>query len=213
LFGLLKKPLLEMFGRHDVSAEDIRTFADWLAIVLLANKRRTTIPYPLSATEARTAVRRAAREALPSIGHRLAIEMESAKPDEKAKLWRDVVGPVFREIWPLDVDLQSNAATFKLVQLLKGTGSAFPDAADDVIPLIRREEPTHPSVVFSIAEASEALYAAAPAKILDLLAAVVGDVPSGDVHALAKVLARVKAVSPQLADTRKFQRLTSAASL
>jgi hypothetical protein len=212
LFALIKKPLLEMFGRTDVSAEDIRTFADWLTAILLANKRRTTDYYPLSATEARAAVRRAGVEALPSVGHRLCIEMEAVKPDEKVQLWRSIVGPVFQEIWPLDIELQSRAATFKLVQLLRATGCAFPEAADSIIPLIRPDEPRGHSTVFSISEASDALYASAPAKMLDLLSAVVGDAPPGSVYALGKALARIKAVAPQLADTRKFQKLSSAAS-
>lgn len=212
LFALVKNPLLEMFGRNGVSAEDSRVFADWLTIILLANKHRTADLYPLSATEARAAVRRAGVEALPSVGHRLAIEMEAAKPEEKVKLWRTIVGPVFQEIWPLDVELQSNASTFKLVQILRASGEAFPEAADIIIPMIRPEEPRGHSAVFSIAEAPQALYAAAPAKMLDLLAAVVGDAPPGSVYALGKALSRTKAVAPELADTRKFQRLSNASS-
>jgi hypothetical protein len=212
LFALIKKPLLEMFGRSDVSADDIRVFADWLTNILLANKHRTADFYPLSATEARAAVRRAGAEALPSVGHRLAMEMEAAKPEEKVKLWRTIVGPVFQEIWPLDVELQSSASTFKLVQILRATGEAFPDAADMIISMIRPDEPRGHSTVFSIAEAPEALYAAAPAKMLDLLVALVGDAPPGSVYALGKALSRINAVEPQLADTRKFQRLSNASS-
>jgi hypothetical protein len=212
LFGRIKKPFLEMFSRNDVSAEDVRTFAVWLTVILLANKRRTADLYPLSAAEARVAVRRAGIEALPSVGHRLAMKMEAGKPGEKGRLWRNIVGAVFQEIWPLDMELQSSAATFKLVQLLESTGDAFPEAVDAVIPLIRPDEPRGHSTVYSIAEASEALYASAPAKVLDLLTAVVGDAPPGSVYALGKALVRIKAVAPQLAGTRKFQKLSTVAS-
>jgi len=38
LFGLLKQPLLQIFGRSDTPAEDLRFFAEWLTAVLIANQ-------------------------------------------------------------------------------------------------------------------------------------------------------------------------------
>jgi len=212
LFGLMKKPFLEMFGRSDVSSEDLRTFAEWMTTILIANKSRTDDPYPLAPTEARAALRRAGVEALSSVGHRLAIAMEGAKPEEKVERWRTIVGPVFQAIWPLDVELQSHASTFKLTQILKATGDAFAEAADIIIPLIRPDDPRGHSTIFSIAEASDALYASSPTKMLELIAAVVGESPPGSVFALGKALARVRQRDPSLANTRKFQKLLSYAA-
>jgi hypothetical protein len=47
--------------------------------------------------------------------------------------------------------------------------------------------------------------------MLDLIAAVVGDAPPGSVYGLGKVLSRLRAFDPTLADTRKFQRLLTCA--
>jgi hypothetical protein len=213
LFGLTKKPFLEMFGRSDVSFEDLRIFAGWLAGILIANIARIDDKYPLTGPEARSALRRAGSASLSSVGHRLAVEMERAKPDEKADRWRTIVGPVLQAIWPLDVDMQSNASTFKLMQILKSTGEAFPEAADIIIPLIRPDNARQHSTIFSIANAPEELYASSPAKMLDLIAAVVGEAAPGSVYALGNALSRVRAIEPNLADTRKFQRLLSYASV
>jgi hypothetical protein len=211
LFDLTKQPFLEMFGRNDMVAEDLRVFAEWLTVILIANRQHGN-RYPLMATEARAALRRAGDKALSSVGHRLAIEMEQAKPEEKITRWRAVVGPVFQAIWPLDVELQTPASTFKLAQILRAAGDAFPEAADVVIPFIRPEDPHKNTTVFSIAEAPEALYASAPGKMLDLLTAVVGVAAPGSVYSLDKAMNRIRALDPSLANTRKFQKLLSYAA-
>lgn len=212
LFGLVKKPFIEMFGRQNVSSENLRTFAEWMAIMLIANRVRSEDFYPLEPTEARAALRRAGAEALSSVGHRLAIEMGAANSSQKVNVWQTIVGPVFQTIWPIDIELQSNASTFKLVQILVATGDAFPEAAEIVIPLIRPDDSRSYSTIFSIAEASEVLYTLAPAKMLDLIVAVVGDAPQASVFALDKALSRLRTVDPTLAKTKKFQKLMSCAS-
>jgi hypothetical protein len=210
LFGLLKRPFLEMFGRTDVPSDDLRTFTDWLTLILMANKAGNS--YFLTPSEARSAVRRAGAEVLSSVAHRLAIEMEAAKTGEKRELWRTVVAPVFQEIWPLDVELQSRASTFKLVQILIATGDVFHEAADVFIPFIRPDDSPYQISIFSIAEAPEALYASSPGKMLELVSAVVGDAPPGSVRGLSKALSRIRAIEPGLANTRKFQKLLGYAS-
>jgi hypothetical protein len=206
LFGLIKEPFLQMFGRSDTSAEDLETFAGWLTAIILANQA-CDAGYPLPGTEARSALRRAGVRALSSVGHRLALEMGQATPEQKVVRWQNVVGPAFQAIWPLDVELQTSATTFELVQILCAAGDAFPEAADVVIPFIRPDNPREQTTVFSIAEAPQTLFQVAPSKMLDLIAAVVGDERPGTIYGLGKALARLKAVDPTLANTRKFQKL------
>jgi hypothetical protein len=192
LFGLTKHSFLKIFGRSDTPTEDLRTFAEWLTTLLIVNYA-SGAGYPLLDTEARSALRRAGESAMSSVGHRLAVEMSSATPEQKIERWQTVVGPVFRAIW-------------------LATDNAFPEAADFIIPFIRPDDPRAQTTVFSIAEASDALFQAAPSKMLDLIAAVVGEAPPGSVYALGKALARVRAIDPALANTRKFQKLLTFAS-
>jgi hypothetical protein len=211
LFGLIKQPFLQIFYRSDTPSDDLDTFAEWLTSIVLANQAEHA-GYPLLPTEARSALRRAGVSALSSVGHRLAVEMEHATEEEKVVRWRTVVRPVFQAIWPLDVELQTPAATFKLVQILLATGDAFPEAVDIIVPFIRPDDPREQTTVFSIAEAPDALFQAAPSKMLDMIAAVVGEAPPGSVYALGKALARLRAIDPTLANTRNFQRLLEYAS-
>lgn len=206
LMSLLKESFLTLFKRNDIPKEDIRIFADWLAVIAIVNIKNTA-GYPISMIEIRSALRQAPESSLSSIGHRLAIEMENAKPEEKVKRWREVVGPVFTSIWPLDVELQTSSSNFKLVQILRATGDAFPDAADVIIPFIRAEDERQNTSVYSISEASEILYRAAPEKMLELLTALLGDAPAGSAFGLSKALDRLRKVDPALAKKRKFQKL------
>jgi hypothetical protein len=138
--------------------------------------------------------------------------MQGAKSDEKIRRWQTVVGPVFRAIWPLDVELQTAAATFKLVQILLATGDAFPEAADAIIPFIRPDDQPSNSTIFSVARAPDALFDAAPTKMLNMIEAVVGEPPPGSVYALGTALSRLRAIAPALADSRKFQKLLTYSS-
>jgi hypothetical protein len=211
LFGLVKESFLQMFYHSGTSAEDLDTFAEWVTSILLANQAEAA-GYPLLPTEARSALRRAGASALSSVGHRLAVEMESATAEKKLARWRTVVGPVFQAIWPLDVELQTSAATFKLVQIVLATGDAFSEAVDIIVPFIRADDPREQTTVFSIAEAPDTIFRAAPSKMLDMIAAVVGEAPPGSIYALGKALERLRAIDPTLANTRKFQKLLEYAS-
>jgi len=211
LFGLTKHPFLELFGRADISDEDLRVFGEWLAVIMIANQSDGA-GYPITQTEARSALRQAGVRILPSVGHRLAVEMESAGSDEKITRWGEVVGPVFRAMWPLDVELQTSTTTFKLVQILLATGPAFPEAVEVIIPFIRPDDPQHPTSIHSISTANDDLYSASPDRMLDLVAAVVGEAPVRSAYGLGKTLERVREHAPPLADIRKFQRLRSLVS-
>jgi len=212
LFDLTKKPFLELFGRQDVKSDDLETFAEWLTVIVISNRLRPSDPYPITGHEGRAALRRAGVVVLPRVASRLAIEMVSVPAEKKAEQWRSIVGPAFDELWPIDVDLQTSQATFHLSRLLLSTGDAFHEAADVIIPFIRPEEPRAQTTSFAIRQAPDALYATAPGKMLDLVAAVVGEASTGSVFSLGGVLSKIRAVAPDLAREKKFQRLLAFAS-
>jgi hypothetical protein len=100
----------------------------------------------------------------------------------------------------------------QLVQILRATDDAFSEAADVIIPFIRPESQESHTTVFSIARFPDEFYQKSPMKMLDLLVAVVGDAPDGSVYALNEALSRLREVSPELANQRRFQKLQIAAS-
>jgi len=211
LFELTKRPLLELFARSDTGPDEARIFSQWLISVLIANRRHSAA-YPLTEAEVRSALRGAGDKALPSVAQRLMIEMKQAPEGQQVAVWRSVVGPIFEGVWPLDVSLQTSASTFALVQLLRATGEAFPLAADIVIPFIRPDgRPGHRSVI-PLIDAPEALFVSAPAKVLELTVAVVGDTADGSVYGLTQVLDHILDKAPELAETPQFRRLVNQAA-
>jgi hypothetical protein len=206
LFELTKAPFLELFGRREITEDDLDVYGDWLAIIMIAN-RSEAAGYPITPTQARSALRMAGARVLPSVSRRLADTMTSAKPEEKGARWHNVVGPVFESIWPLDAELQSSSSTFELVRILLGSGDAFPQAAETLIPFIKAEDPRQHTSVHSISTADDVIYASSPEKVLDLVTTVVGDAPSQSVYGLRRVLSRIRERAPVLAETKKFQKL------
>ena len=211
LFELTKVPFLELFARSDVSEDDLRIYGEWLVAIMVATRSQTVI-YPITAVEARSALRSAGERAMSSAAHRLAIEMERAEAATKMERWRDVVGPVFESIWPLDAELQSPSCTFNLVHILRASGPAFPASADTITPFVRPEDPRRHTSLHSISTADDAIYASSPEKVLDLAAAVVGDTPSPGWYGLTRILERIQALAPHLSTSRKFQRLLRVAN-
>lgn len=206
LFSLIKPGFLALFSRADVSDEALRSFAGWMVSILLAN-RKNNDSYDLNFIEARAALRRTRPTVLVSIAHDFAEEMQRAAPANKLAVWRDHVGPVFDGIWPKDVDLLSGTVTFKLLQILRATGKAFPMAAEVIEPFIVPEEKEQGTATYSLGDADDVLFRSAPRKMLDLVAAAVGKRPPGSVFQLQKVLDRIAVCEPALVDTRKYQSL------
>jgi hypothetical protein len=211
LFRLTKEPFLALFSRPNTPNDDIRVFSDWLAAILVANQVDSA-DYPLTSAEARAVLRRAGHQSLASFAHRLAMEMGRATPEEKEKAWSEKVGPVFQGAWPLDVELQTPSATFKLVQILLATGSAFGQAATVILPFIRPEDPRHHTSLFSIAQASADIYGVAPDKMLNLLSAIAGDAPVRSIYGLSDALIKLREKAPHLAGSKEFQKLVNQAS-
>lgn len=211
LFDLTKKPLLELLTRRETPDTEVQTYAEWIAVILLAKQGGRT-QYNLTFKEVRSVLRGTRPWGLASFAHRLAVEMQSAKPGEKMKVWSEVIKPVFHGAWPLDAELQTKAVTFKLVQLLLATGAAFSDALAIILPFVRAED-HHGSALFSLSEADEALFKRDPDGMLRLLSAVVGNAAPQSVFGLNKALTKLTNHAPHLAQTKAFQRLTEQASI
>lgn len=209
--ALTKKPFLALFGKDELNADSKHRFVEWLIVMMLENQKNEE-KYPISLGEARNALELAGADFLPSAAHQFAIKMESFEPENKLSAWNDEVAPVFEGVWPLDIDLRTPKAAYKLIQLLLASGNAFPEAAETIIPLIQSEGPEQLGV-YSISKAPDELFASYPEGMLDLVSAAIGGAPVGGVYGLDKILERIKEHAPALAKARKFWKLARIAGL
>jgi hypothetical protein len=133
--------------------------------------------------------------------------MQKAMPEDKNSVWTEVVGPVFQSVWPLDAELQTPSANSSLIQILRASGEAFPQAAEAIVPFIRPENPARHTNVHLLSRADDFMYKLAPEKMLDLLDAIVGEAPPKSVYGLAKALQRLSDGGPSFSKNRRFKKL------
>ncbi len=61
---------------------------------------------------------------------------ENGEPADKATRWRQIIGPFFRDIWPLDAALRSKETTRNLVMMALECEAAFPEAVEAILDLV-----------------------------------------------------------------------------
>ncbi len=57
-------------------------------------------------------------------------------PADRTARWREVIGPLFREIWPLDAPFRDERTSHNLVLMVLECEGAFEDAVETVIDFI-----------------------------------------------------------------------------
>lgn len=206
-----KEAFLALFQRPELPLQTKSRYASWLPVMLLSNVQNDA-GYPISKQEARAALRSAGTNAMSSVAHRLAVAMGEGDDAERGARWRDIVGPIFKGIWPMDSELQSESATNQLVRLVLTTGDAFAEASTQITPFLRPETRHSGLTVYMIHKADDSIYQAAPESVLELTDAVVGENGPQAVYLLSNILERIMAVKPDLANRPTYQRLREMAA-
>ncbi len=212
LFLLTKRGFLELFGHRDMSQDIQNVYAGWLFSILVAN-RTSNAGYDLSYREARAALRKTNPMVLQALAHDVVARMQQIDVGRKRQYWCDVLGPVFEGLWPMDVEMLSGRLTFKLIQILRASGDAFPFAADAILPFIRPEEREQGTAIYSLGKADDVIFNSAPEKLLNVVAAAAGEKEKGSIYGLRAVLERIAGADPTLVNGRIFQRLLQMARI
>jgi hypothetical protein len=148
LFNALKPLVLAAFERQELANNQFEGLMSNLLSVAIWHQRGEAPEYDLTTAE----VRRALTVGTPSARRNVSwnlwrmmgntenangkdTDADIAIPD-KPTLWRSVVGPLFRDIWPLDARLRSKSTTQNLVLMALECGDAFPEAVDAILDVI-----------------------------------------------------------------------------
>jgi hypothetical protein len=92
--------------------------------------------YNLKSAEAKTALAVAPPEVRRHAARHLWRWAAGAPPAERAERRLTLLGPLFREIWPLDAALREEGSSQNLVMMAFQVDTAFPDAVDAIEDLI-----------------------------------------------------------------------------
>ena len=111
LFNAIKKSMLDAFARSDLGDHASEALISQLFYIEFAHRRCQALDYLLTTGE----IKRALSVAAPNVRTTAAWLLWSAMGDEqgeadKAVRWRKVIGPVFRDTWPLDVRFRDAAS-------------------------------------------------------------------------------------------------------
>ena len=148
LFNALKPLVLAAFERQELADNQFEGLMSNLLSVAIWHQRGEAPEYDLTTAEVRRALTVGPPSARRNVSWNLwrmmgNTENANGKDDDadiaipdKPTLWRSVVGPLFRDIWPLDARLRSKSTTQNLVLMALECGDAFPEAVDAILDVI-----------------------------------------------------------------------------
>lgn len=171
LFAVLKGALLEA-GSHAELDRSIDAVAQWMVAPLLwAQAPNGPVP-DISGVEVRRALVRSVEEVRSSAAYWLLSAIEKME-GRAGDIWRDRIGPLFKQVWPLGPASRSKGASLHLIRLALHADDAFADAAETIAPALGPLDTWEIESYLGRDEDAKAFYETAPAALLTLLDAVV----------------------------------------
>ncbi len=161
LFNALKPNILIAFSRDDMPNEALEGLGARLLSIGLAHRRAEAVEYELSSDELKYTLTVGPASVRQNISWNFYRCMGDAAgiPENKGNRWREVIGPLFQEIWPLDAEFREASSTRNFVLMALECDNAFPEAVDAILDFVvphqiyqisheLRLEPHHEDLVF-----------------------------------------------------------------
>jgi SIR2-like domain len=138
LFNALKSAFLEIFEKSDAPRREIEGLVVHLLQAALWHRQADGSDYVLLAAEAKRALAMGPQEARHHASRYLWIWVAERDgiPLDKRERWRTVLGPFFREIWPLDARLRDEHTSQNLVLMALSSENAFPEVVESIIHFV-----------------------------------------------------------------------------
>ncbi len=209
LFNALKVSILAVFERNELSDNEFEAVVSKLLSIAIWHQRGEAPEYHLTPAEIRRALTIGPRSVRRNVAWNFWRMMgdEKGEPADRAARWRNIMGPLFVNIWPLDARLRSKETTRNLVLMAQECDGAFPEAVDAILDLIVPYELHQISISLRLETQHSALVGQYPRAFVKLVNALVDPalfpVPSD----LASVLQECTAADPGVADDPAYIRL------
>lgn len=130
--------MLDCFKQEIFSDDEIESLVTQLLSVAIWHQRDEVLDYDLSPGEIKCVLiigRPAVRQHTSWQLWRLMGDT-NGPPSDKSDRWRNVVGPLFRAIWPLDARFRNEEISHNLVFMAIECEGAFPDAVDAIVDML-----------------------------------------------------------------------------
>jgi hypothetical protein len=209
LFNALKPATLNAFERKQLSDDGFEDVVWKLLSVGIGHQHGEAAEYNLTSVEIRRALTVGPSSARRNASWHLWRIMgeEEGEPTDKATRWRDVVGPLFRDIWPLDASLRSENTTRNLVLMAEECKEAFPEAVDAILDVIVPYELYQLSISLKLEDSHRELVHQHPLAFVKLANALIDPALFSVPNDLADFLQECVAAAPAVASDPAYVRL------
>jgi hypothetical protein len=135
LFNALKPAFLNVFASRDLSRQQLEGLVRHLLQAALCHRQEGS-RYDLTPAEAKRALSVGPPEVRHHASWWLLHWAAEGPPAERAEHWRNLFGPLFRDIWPLDAQLRDGHTSKNLISMALVTDTEFPDAVGSIIDFV-----------------------------------------------------------------------------
>jgi hypothetical protein len=125
----------------------------------------------------------------------------------KAARWREVIGPLFRDIWPLSANLRSKNTTQNLVHMVLECDQAFPEAVEAVLDFLVPYELYQIAHSLRLESSHDHLVSEHPLAYVRLANALFDPVTAAVPSDLAALLQECAAADPTVSNDPAYVRL------
>lgn len=212
LFNTLKAPLLDMILRPELSDHEAGNLATRLLDVLVGQRLGSGQDYELDSAEVRELLVISPARLRDHFAW-LLWQLQRGNPPADGQLsakgarWRELVGPIFKQIWPLDARLRTKRASQNLVRMVMETDDAFHEAVDAVVDVLAPYKLYSMEHIFCLEGAQAALIERYPRAIIRLASALVDPLLHPVPRDLARILAQCQQHEPEIVHDPGFLRL------
>lgn len=202
LYELLKPDLLEAVTHAELD-RSLDNVALWLLLPLFSNQDAGP-RYALTSLEVRHALSRSLEVVRGRAAYWFSEAIEQIEGDP-GRNWEVKLGPLFRDVWPLEPSCRTPHATTHLVRFALKIGDAFDDAIPAIVPCLGPLEPYEVEMWLDNEEEAGRYYREAPTAMLRLIEAVVN--PEAIPSRLAGMLDKLVAADPTIRDDLAYRKL------
>lgn len=203
LYAALKRNMLAAVVHPEIG-RSIDGVASWLLLPLLWAQAPVGEVPAVDRMEVRRALAQGDEEVRRSAAFWFVNALEQLG-DSREETWRNRIGPLFQQVWPLEPSLRSAETSIHLIRLAVGTGDAFPEAVDVIAPTLAAIEPWDVAIWLDMNGEQSVLFDRHPLAVLNLLDALICEnaVPND----LGAMLERLAVADPAIVQNRAFMKL------
>jgi hypothetical protein len=138
LFNVLKPAMLQAFERRNMQDHVFEGLVTQLLSVMLWKRQPEAAAYQLTSAEVKRALTAGPTVVRRYASHQLwrLVGEQGGLPGTNRERWEQIIGPLFRNIWPLDANLREEESSRNLVLMALSCEDAFPGAVETILDFV-----------------------------------------------------------------------------